>query len=384
MRIRVGYELIYDCPQPTPMMLMLHIHHSRAPDIVVPDQVTTSPMVSVTAYRDGFGNWCSRLVAPKGRTRIASTAVLHDSGVADPVVSTARQHEVPELPPEALVFLLGSRYCETDRLSETAWHLFGHGQTGWGRVQAICDFVHRHIAFSYADARPTRTAWEAFNERRGVCRDFAHLAVTLCRCMNIPARYCTGYLGDIGVPPPYGPMDFAAWFEAYLGGELAHLRSAQQRAAGGARPDGARARRGGCRDQQHVRPERPHRLHRVDRRGRRKPGRGPGRLTEPRRRGSGAARTSCPRSCRSCARSAERRSRRWSSAVRRRSSWASWAHGSISSAPWPRRSPILLATGTVIAWLAGACSTISQHDLWVERRPAAEGRAAAAVAGDQV
>lgn len=218
MRIRVGYELIYDCPQPTPMMLMLHIHHSRAPDIVVPDQVTTSPQVPVSAYRDGFGNWCSRLVAPKGRTRIASTAVLHDSGAADPVVATARQHEVPDLPPEALVFLLGSRYCETDRLSETAWRLFGHGPTGWGRVQAICDFVHRHIAFSYADARPTRTAWEAFNERRGVCRDFAHLAVALCRCMNIPARYCTGYLGDIGVPPPYGPMDFAAWFEAYLDG----------------------------------------------------------------------------------------------------------------------------------------------------------------------
>jgi len=217
VKIRVGYELIYDCPQPTPMMLMLHIHHTRAADIIVPDQMTTTPAVPVTAYRDGFGNWCSRIVAPKGLTRIASTAVLKDSGKPDPVIPSAQQHPVQDLPAEALGFLLGSRYCETDRLSETAWHLFGHAPTGWARVQTICDFVHRHIVFNYADARPTRTAWEAFNERKGVCRDYAHLAVAFCRCMNIPARYCTGYLGDIGVPPPYGVMDFAGWFEAYLG-----------------------------------------------------------------------------------------------------------------------------------------------------------------------
>ena len=164
-----------------------------------------------------LGNWCSHR-RPTGQTRIASRAVLHDNGAPDPISSSARQHLVQELPSEVLVFLLGSRYCETDRLSQTAWHLFGQSPLGWGRVQAICDFVHNHIAFSYADARPTRTAWEAFNERRGVCRDYAHLAVAFCRCMNIPARYCTGYLGDIGVPPPYGPMDFAAWFEAYLDG----------------------------------------------------------------------------------------------------------------------------------------------------------------------
>ncbi len=218
MQIRVGYELVYDCPQPTPMLLMLHIHHERTNDIVVPDHVTTTPAVPVGAYRDGFGNWCSRLVAPKGQIRIASTALLRDSGLPDPVVPTAHQHPVQELPDDVLVFLLGSRYCETDRLSEIAWQLFHQAPTGWARVQAICDFVHRRIAFNYADARPTRTAWEAFNEQRGVCRDYAHLAVALCRCMNIPARYCTGYLGDIGVPPPYGPMDFAGWFEAYLGG----------------------------------------------------------------------------------------------------------------------------------------------------------------------
>jgi transglutaminase-like putative cysteine protease len=134
------------------------------------------------------------------------------------VATWAAQHQVEDLPEDVLVFLLGSRYCETDHLSETAWRLFGHAPLGWTRVQAICDFVHAHITFDYADARPTRTAWEAFNERRGVCRDFAHLAVALCRCMNIPARYCTGYLSDIGVAPPYGPADFAGWFEAYLGG----------------------------------------------------------------------------------------------------------------------------------------------------------------------
>ena len=218
MRIRVGYELIYDCPQPIPMLLMLHIHHSRAADIVVPDQMTTDPSVPITSYRDGFGNWCSRIMAPTGRIRIASNGVLNDSGMPDPVHPNAQQHLVQDLPEETLVYLPGSRYCETDLLSETAWHLFKDAPLGWGRVQAICDFVHNHIVFNYANARPTRTAWEAFNERTGVCRDFAHLAVALCRCMNIPARYCTGYLGDIGVPPPYGPMDFAGWFEAYLGG----------------------------------------------------------------------------------------------------------------------------------------------------------------------
>ena len=217
MEIRVGYELIYDCPQPTPMMLMLNIHYSRASDLVVPDYLTTDPPVPITAYRDHFGNWCSRIVAPSGRIRIASTAVVRDTGALDAAVPSACQHPVQDLPEETLVFLLGSRYCDTDRLSETAWTLFGHTPLGWPRVQAICEFVHNHITFGYRHARATRTASEAFGERVGVCRDYAHLAVAFCRCMNIPARYCTGYLGDIGVPPAPDPMDFAGWFEAYLG-----------------------------------------------------------------------------------------------------------------------------------------------------------------------
>jgi len=218
MEIRVGYELVYECPQPTPMLLMLNVHYSRASDIVTPDNLTTNPSVPITAYRDSFGNWCTRLVAPRGQIKITGTGLVRDTGVPDIVVPTARQTPVQELPEEALVFLLGSRYCETDRLSDIAWSLFGHLQPGWGMVQAICDYVHNHIYFNYQNARCTRTAWEAYNERTGVCRDFAHLALTLCRCMNIPARYCTGYLGDIGVPVN-GPMDFAGWFEAYLDGK---------------------------------------------------------------------------------------------------------------------------------------------------------------------
>ena len=219
MHIKVGYELIYDCPQPTPMLLMLNIHYSRAGDLAMPDHLVTAPSVPVTAYRDSFGNWCSRIIAPAGLTRISTTAVVRDSGIPDIVVPSAEQHAVENLPEEALLFLLPSRYCETELLGNIAATLFNDTKPGWARVQAICDFVHHHIAFDYQQARNTRTAWEAYNERVGVCRDYAHLAIALCRCMNIPARYCTGYLGDIGMPPPYGTMDFAGWFEAFLGGQ---------------------------------------------------------------------------------------------------------------------------------------------------------------------
>jgi transglutaminase-like putative cysteine protease len=219
MRIKVGCELLYECPQPTPMLLTLNIHYSRASDIEVPDRLVIDPAVPLTAYRDGFGNWVSRIVAPAGLTRISTNAIVRDSGLPDPVVPGAPEHPVQELPEEALVFLLASRYCDTELLTETAWRLFGYAPPGWARVQAICDFVHNHIRFDYMQARATRTAWEAYREGVGVCRDYAHLAIAFCRCMNIPARYCTGYLGDIAMPPPYGVMDLAGWFEAYLGGQ---------------------------------------------------------------------------------------------------------------------------------------------------------------------
>jgi len=217
MQFRVGFEMAYQCPQATPMLLTLSIHYSRASDLVQPDHLMSTPSVPVTAYRDLFGNWCSRLVAPAGRFVLRADALINDSGLADAVEPWATQVPVERLPESTLVYLLGSRYCETDLLSELAWARFGSGPTGWARVQAICDFVHQHITFGYEHARRTRSAWEAYNERQGVCRDYAHLAIALCRCMNIPARYCTGYLGDYGTPPPYGPMDFAGWFEAYLG-----------------------------------------------------------------------------------------------------------------------------------------------------------------------
>ncbi len=218
MHIRIGYELVYACVQPTPMILTLHVHSSRVSDLVSPDHLLVTPVVPVTAYHDSYGNWCSRLVAPPGEIRFTTDTLLRDRREADGYVPGARQYQLQELPVETLLFLLGSRYCETDLLSDAAWKLFAHTPLGWERVQAICDFVHQHIRFDYAQARATRTAYEVFNEKTGVCRDFTHLAIAFCRCLNIPARYCTGYLSDIGMPPPYGTMDFAAWFEVYLGG----------------------------------------------------------------------------------------------------------------------------------------------------------------------
>ena len=217
MRIRAGFEIAYDCPEPVPMLLMLSVHPSRRDDLETPDWVQTNPMVDVQQYLDGFGNICSRVLAPAGRFVITSDFVIQDPGVVDEYAPDAVEIPVAELPNEVIVYLLGSRYCETDRLSNLAWSLFGNAPRGWGRVQAIVDYVHNHIRFGYEHARPTKSAYEAYEEGVGVCRDYAHLAVAFCRCMNIPARYCTGYLGDIGVPV-VGVMDFSAWFEVFLGG----------------------------------------------------------------------------------------------------------------------------------------------------------------------
>jgi len=218
LQIRTGFELVYSFPQPTPLILVVNIHHTRAAHMVVPDRLMTEPYIPLGSYRDMFGNWCYRCLAPAGRVRLSTDCIINDDGQPDERIIAAGQDTVENLPEEVLVFLLGSRYCETDRLSETAWQLFSHFSPGYSRVQAICDYVHHHIAFNYQKARATRSAVEAFNERTGVCRDFAHLAIAFCRCMNIHARYCTGYLSDLGTPPPYGVGDFAAWFEAWIGG----------------------------------------------------------------------------------------------------------------------------------------------------------------------
>ncbi|MBT7756876.1 MAG: transglutaminase family protein [Rhodospirillaceae bacterium] len=219
MKLQIGYELQYEFPQPTPTILMLNIHFTRVSDLAMPDHILIDPGVPLSGYRDGFGNWCSRFVAPAGRMVISANSIIRDTGQPDPVVSDARQVPVEALPEEALVFLLASRFCDCDRMLDLAWSLFSGTAPGWARVQAICDFVHHHITFGYEHARVTKTASDAYEEGRGVCRDYAHLAVAFCRAMNIPARYCTGYLSYIGTPEPHDVGDFAAWFEAYLDGE---------------------------------------------------------------------------------------------------------------------------------------------------------------------
>ncbi len=215
MLIRVGYQIEFNLPAETAMLAMLNVHPSRSLDLLEPDEVRTEPALLISNYFDSFGNRCTRFVAPAGRLRLSGSTLVLDSGRPDAVKPAAREYPVNDLPEEVLTYLLNSRYCEVDRLSCVAGDLFGATQPGWARVQAICDWVHSRIRFDYAAARPTKTALDVFTERVGVCRDFQHLAVTFCRAMNIPARYATGYLGDIGVPAA-GPMDFSAWFEVFL------------------------------------------------------------------------------------------------------------------------------------------------------------------------
>lgn len=218
MHIRIGYEIAIDCPRPTAVISVLDVRRERQPDILRQTRVLTSPQVGCVAYEDSFGNMCRRYNAPAGTFRILYDAVVRDGGKPDPVNPLARAMPIASLPSDTIRFLLGSRYCETDHLSELAWRLFGDIPPGWGQVQAVVDYVHQRLSFGYGYARSTRTASQAHEERVGVCRDFAHLAIAFCRCLNIPARYVNGYLGDIGVPADPAPMDFSAWFEAYLDG----------------------------------------------------------------------------------------------------------------------------------------------------------------------
>jgi transglutaminase-like putative cysteine protease len=197
---------------------MLSVEPGRIGDLRSEHRLQFSPSIPSRDYTDKFGNTCTRIVAPPGPIEIRNDFVISDSGLPDEVAPRARQVDVGNLPDDVLMYLLGSRYCDTEKLSNLAWSLFGGVEPGWHRVQAICDYAHNRISFGYHHARCDRTASEGHAEQIGVCRDFAHLAVTLCRCMNIPARYCTGYLGDIGVPVDPAPMDFSAWFEVYLDG----------------------------------------------------------------------------------------------------------------------------------------------------------------------
>jgi transglutaminase-like putative cysteine protease len=214
--IRLGYDIQFDVDAPVPTVAMLNVHPSRRHDLQEPDRVQVEPAIATSDYEDLFGNVCTRFVAPAGRLRLSNSTVIEDSGEPDAVNPDAAELPVDELPPETLRFLLPSRFCEVDLLSNTAVELFGSVPRGWARVQAICDWVQSKVTFSYPQARQTRTALDVYTERVGVCRDFQHLAITFCRALNMPARYVTGYLGDIGIPPVPYPMDFSAWFEVFL------------------------------------------------------------------------------------------------------------------------------------------------------------------------
>jgi transglutaminase-like putative cysteine protease len=216
MLIDIGYNLEFELPAPTPMILLLYVHPYRAGDLAEPETIISQPQAEVHDYIDVFGNRCARVMAPAGIFSVSQKMVIRDTGLPDARDPNTIQHPLQDLPPETLQFLLASRYCEVDRFTELAWQLFGNVPEGWSRVQAVCDWVHQYITFGYRYARPTKTAWDVYTERTGVCRDFMHLSITFLRCLNIPSRYATGYLGDIGVPPDPNPMDFSAFFEVYL------------------------------------------------------------------------------------------------------------------------------------------------------------------------
>ncbi len=217
MLIRLGYDIELELSQQMAVVAVLNVHPSRIADLMEPDEVQVSQWIHKDEYFDAFGNKCTRVLAHAGPLRFSSSTLIKDSGAPDPVDPYAQKVPVDRLPPETLRFLLASRYCEVDRLSPLAWQLFGNMRSGWATVQAVCDWVQAHITFDYNSANPLKSAQDVYAERRGVCRDFQHLAITLCRALHIPARYVTGYLGDIGIPVQPYPMDFSAWFEVYLG-----------------------------------------------------------------------------------------------------------------------------------------------------------------------
>ena len=217
MHIHIGYELVFDVPAPVSMLLLLYTHPDQAHLLRRPETLVIEPQIPVHEFTDWLGNHAARILVPQGKLRLYYDNIIQDSGEHEPKIDGARLHPVDELPDDCLQFLLASRYCEVDRMLEMAWDLFGKTPPTWERVQAVMDWVHTNVQFGYAFARPTKTAFDMCSEKQGVCRDFQHLAITLLRALNVPARYATGYLGDIGVPIAPFPMDFSAWFEVYLG-----------------------------------------------------------------------------------------------------------------------------------------------------------------------
>jgi transglutaminase-like putative cysteine protease len=218
MLIRLGYDMLFETVGEVPMVALLNVHPSRRKDLRQPDELRINPATRIEGFEDGFGNQACRFVAPSGQLRLYNSSLIEDPGTPDEADISAEEVPLQELPTEVLPYLMNSRYCEVDLLSNTAAELFWNAPRGYPRVQAVCQWVHSKVTFGYEFSSPVRTALGVYTERVGVCRDFQHLAITFCRALNIPARYATGYLGDIGVVVAPSPMDFSAWFEAYLGG----------------------------------------------------------------------------------------------------------------------------------------------------------------------
>jgi transglutaminase-like putative cysteine protease len=216
IKLRVGCEFIYDVSAPTPATVQVR-PRSDARHQLITETWTTTPSLPIDEYVDFYGNPVKRLVMPEGELGLRYDAVYSVPDEPDPDGSGLAHPPLEQIPGELLHFTLPSRYCLSDELMGTAWELFGQSEPGWARVQAICDWVHDNLQFQYGTSSPLTTAVDVFKARKGVCRDFAHLAVTFCRAMNIPARYVFGYLPDIYVPLPPEPMDFAAWMEVWLG-----------------------------------------------------------------------------------------------------------------------------------------------------------------------
>jgi transglutaminase-like putative cysteine protease len=224
MLIRSEYDIQFHLPAPLTVVAMLRLHPSLDSLMCQTESLTIEHIdleskreLEYHEYVDGFGNYCQRFIAPQGALRLVGGSIAQIEPRPDQICMEAVQHPVGELPDEVLQFLLSSRYCEVDKMSQIAGDMFGSTPEGWLRAVMIRDWVHNHVQFNYQMARPTKTALDVFTERVGVCRDYQHLAITLTRAMNIPARYATGYLGDIRLPYS-GAGDFSAWYEVYLGG----------------------------------------------------------------------------------------------------------------------------------------------------------------------
>lgn len=218
MHVRVGCEFIVESSAPTPTAGIVR-PRDRGWHTLLDERYSLSPDVPIHAYVDGFGNHVWRWTAPEGQMRIRYDAIVDVPPGADPLLVDLPGTPVDALPDEVLVYTLPSRHCQSDLVIDTAWQLFGELPDGSARVQAICDWAHTNIEYGYGNSISTTSGYDAYQQRRGVCRDFAHIAVMFCRAMNIPARYVCGYLPDIAVPYDPVPMDFHAWFEAYLDGE---------------------------------------------------------------------------------------------------------------------------------------------------------------------